>query len=685
MPTLTLKHKLILGSMAMILLVMLASSVAVFVLLNKQSQKNSYDMLQKSINIAQDDLSAKRAETLAENRQLATMNDMGSRTKFLYEYKTSNDQNMTKTTYDEITNDLFQIMKRGALSQAVLYDRDGDLRAFVVRKADGAFLMGYGHHADGARFWGLVLQPGDDPSVKDWKPLESPDQIGVPLRFDGAIKEKGVFFQRRNGKVCLVSQAPTMGSSYNTDTGELEEKQFGLMMVVRDLGASFVERISGLTDVEANLFCASDRVAGTLASYQEAHIQGIEKRVSQWELEEQEALLEKIDLEDGAYYQGSLPLYGQGEFVGALTLLQSTDVSAAGTWQMVRLLGLVYLGCFLLIVPLGLWGSNHMTRPISGIIRTLTRTSHRVSGASDRVATTSFQLSEGAGEQASALEETSSSLEEMASSTRQNADSANEADGLMRESNRIVGLANTSMDELTASMKGISQASDETSKIIKTIDEIAFQTNLLALNAAVEAARAGEAGAGFAVVADEVRNLAMRAAEAAKNTEELIQKTVEKVKAGSEIVDRTAKAFSDLAQNSAKGGEIVGGIAEASNEQARGIEQINRAVSDMDGVVQKNTVNAGESASAAEELKRQAGRMNEIVDALVALVGNIGADEEGGAEASKEHGPTPRRTAREIPRETGNAGTSRALPGPEDPSGSEASSPEAPGTLSSPS
>ena len=152
----------------------------------------------------------------------------------------------------------------------------------------------------------------------------------------------------------------------------------------------------------------------------------------------------------------------------------------------------------------------------------------------------------------------------------QNAENANDADNLMKESNRIVGLANESMRELTSSMTDISQAGEETFKIIKTIDEIAFQTNLLALNAAVEAARAGEAGAGFAVVADEVRSLAIRAAEAAKNTEQLIRKTVDSVKSGSQIVMKTAEAFSELETNAAKGGELVSGIADSSKEQSLG-------------------------------------------------------------------------------------------------------------------
>ena len=205
--------------------------------------------------------------------------------------------------------------------------------------------------------------------------------------------------------------------------------------------------------------------------------------------------------------------------------------------------------------------------------------------------------------------------------TKQNADNASTADMLMKDSRKMVERANGSMTELTQSMDDISKASDETSKIIKTIDEIAFQTNLLALNAAVEAARAGEAGAGFAVVANEVRNLAMRAAEAAKNTSALIEGTVKKVREGSELVERTNGAFAEVSKSAARVADLVSEIAAASTEQAQGIDQINKAVTEMDKVTQQNAANAEESASASEEMNAQAEQMKEIAAELMTMVG----------------------------------------------------------------
>ncbi|MHB8091414.1 MAG: methyl-accepting chemotaxis protein [Syntrophales bacterium] len=270
---------------------------------------------------------------------------------------------------------------------------------------------------------------------------------------------------------------------------------------------------------------------------------------------------------------------------------------------------------------LGIFLSIAITRPINRIVTGLREGAEQVASASNEVSASSQHLAEGASQQASSLEETAASLEEMSSMTRQNADNANQAKKMMDEARGVVEKANNQMARLTEAIGQITKSSEETGKIIKTIDEIAFQTNLLALNAAVEAARAGEAGAGFAVVADEVRSLALRSAEAAKTTSDLIEKTIKAVKNGNEITIATQAAFSANADISRKINQLVEEIAAASQEQDNGIGQVNTAVSEMDKVTQRTAANAEESAATAEEMNAQAQQLKKYVDELAEVIG----------------------------------------------------------------
>ena len=299
------------------------------------------------------------------------------------------------------------------------------------------------------------------------------------------------------------------------------------------------------------------------------------------------------------------------EVDNSMTVLKATAL---------RMVAGIIFSALLLFWVLSVLLVRSITRPINNAITGLTEVAELVGAASGEVSNASQELAEGSSRQAAAVEQTSSSLEEMSSMTRQNAQNADQANRLMVESKGTIEQANTSMEALTASMREISVASEQTQKIIKTIDEVAFQTNLLALNAAVEAARAGEAGAGFAVVADEVRNLAMRAAEAARNTADLIESTVKKVQTGSALVAKTNDEFLQVSSSTSKVAELVGEIAAASQEQTQGIDQINKAVGEMDTVVQQNAGNAEESASASAEMNAQSQRMKGLVSELKTLI-----------------------------------------------------------------
>ncbi|PWT98944.1 MAG: hypothetical protein C5B51_28180 [Terriglobia bacterium] len=291
-------------------------------------------------------------------------------------------------------------------------------------------------------------------------------------------------------------------------------------------------------------------------------------------------------------------------------------VSSTRLWAYCFLGGALLLGSVLAVVIL-----RGVNRTLRVAIAELSSSAGQVAGAASQIASSSQLLAQASSEQASSLEETSASTEEINSMASRNTENSCSAAGLVTQSEQKFAETNQSLEEMVEAMGEIENSSGKISKIIKVIDEIAFQTNILALNAAVEAARAGEAGMGFAVVADEVRNLAQRSAQAAKDTASLIEESIATSNGGKVKVDKVARAIRAVTEDAGKVKTLVDEVNLGSQEQARGIEQIGRALAQMEQVTQTAASNSEQSAAASEELNAQAQALRHIVDGLTALVG----------------------------------------------------------------
>jgi methyl-accepting chemotaxis protein len=280
------------------------------------------------------------------------------------------------------------------------------------------------------------------------------------------------------------------------------------------------------------------------------------------------------------------------------------------------------ISAVLLCVVLGIFVTRRISRVLATISAQLDDGADQVSDAARQVSTAAQQLAETATVQASSLEESSAALEQMAASTRSNAERAGSASGLAGRTRHNADAGEQTMGRLNVAMGAINESAGEISKIIKVIEEIAFQTNLLALNAAVEAARAGEHGKGFAVVAEEVRNLAIRCADAAKNTAGLIEEAVTRARDGGAVAQGAGESLHAMVGDVAQLADLLHGISQASNEQAEGVSQISKAVSQMDTSTQQNAASSEQSAAAAEELNSQALAVKGLVSELMSLVGS---------------------------------------------------------------
>jgi hypothetical protein len=302
-------------------------------------------------------------------------------------------------------------------------------------------------------------------------------------------------------------------------------------------------------------------------------------------------------------------------------MVRTDERESLATVRRLRLNMFTVLGVIVLALGgIAYWVSHVLTRPILVSVASLSRGADQVAVAAAQLSESAQSLSQGSTEQAASLEETSASMEEISSMTSSNAASATEAADRIEAVDAQLQRFGQALGEAATSMHRIRTSSGQVSKIIKTVDEIAFQTNILALNAAVEAARAGEAGMGFAVVADEVRNLAQRSAQAAKDTAALIEEAIDSSEAGVRNVEQITSSIGGIQTSVAGVRDLVHAVRDASQQQARGAEQVSQTVVQLEQLTQSTAANAEESAAASEELSAQAESAKSDVQTLVEVV-----------------------------------------------------------------
>ena len=456
--------------------------------------------------------------------------------------------------------------------------------------------------------------------------LNADAQIVRNSSMPGVIRASNANMSLLEGIICTLR----IGSA---DTQQERDK---IQAELKEIGAA---NEKNLKEYEARIINAEDRAL--FATLQVKREKYRSQRVQYFNL-----LKEGKNKEANAYFDAVVnPLYLEYSAAGSAlvnynkqlgeTLTDDILQSSSRISKMVTissLFGLIVGGLIAFIIIRSI---NKALREIS---HELGMSAEQVASASSEVAGAGQQLAAGSSEQAASIEETSASLEEMSGMAKENAKAAESTNQcLQNEMTPNLQRMSQVMQSMGSSMTQSVDASRETAKIIKTIDEIAFQTNILALNAAVEAARAGEAGAGFAVVAEEVRSLAKRAADAAKNTQGLLENSRMHLETTAGLVDQVNEALKKNLELGTKVTQLVAGIFTASQEQAQGAGQISQAVSQMDKVTQGNAATAEESASAAQEMSAQAEALKETVHALGRLIGGLEQNQEYAPPERKQH------------------------------------------------
>ena len=612
------KNKLLAMALGVVLIVVLASTAISAFIVIRRNVEETYRSLEKDFAVVLHEMADLREKIRKETRQVVLSADIGGAVNFLSGYKARPNVNFTESTYRGMLRDLYDMALTSGLWRIAVYDGDGDIVAFV-RTENGETLLGF-PHGNGDRIAYQIAAPGQYEKFEQfvWTLADSIPATDIPPRAEIPDRED-LRFESVGNSLALVASVPAMAEIFDRNSGKPESEIMGAVVATTRLREVFSRRISLLTGADVQMFPNSGPGAGTLDDY---GVLEIAPETAETTIDGNPVVLGEVRLGEQRYAQGALTLRRDGNAVGTVAVLRSfsDNETLANALDLVKLQCVVAGISLLLILPLTLFIARSVSRPISGVVSVLNEGFREFIAVSEKIRDAGESTSRGSAEQTEFVGEAAASLESVSVGTKGNVDNAARTDALMKVLNGEMVEAERAMNELVRSMKDIESSSGETQRIIQTMDEISFQTNLLALNAAVEAARAGQAGAGFGVVAGEVKNLAMRASESVKTSSGLIGDTIDKVKAGSEIVERFRDILVTVLKSSEQVGALVENTTENSAEQARGVERVQRTFDDMETVARRNAGNAELTADLSREMGERVEGMRDAVERLTRLL-----------------------------------------------------------------
>ena len=608
-----IKTRMIVNGVLLVSVSICLAMLVVYTIFQKQSQAGAHKRIEQALQVIGGQYNDLEADLVTKGENLGRQDSLANQLGVISEFLAV-EGGISPYVRAEFCKSVVDPLEALGIQQATLYNAEGKWIVAVNVEEDTVHTL-FAETPGSDQFLEAKMPRGVMPAGEDFQrssgALFFPPTTPMPLPDTTKLSRKA-----EDGIFKLSVSTPLVELSSG------RAKKVGQVVVDTKVGDAFVNRLSGYTGTRVNFFLGSALSIGTLKNYTrlDAEAMAVKAVSAEAGIHGQGGIFRDFSAGGESFFEGLFPLMGDGEQLGTVSVLLSREETRKNLRQVMWWLLCIALACLGLAVPFTWYFATTIAVPINSAIKGLAHGAGQIASAASQVSDASQSLAESSSEQAAAIEETSSSLEEMSSMAKQNADHANEASAMMKETNRIVEKVNTHMTDMGSAIEEITKTSEETGKIIKTIDEIAFQTNLLALNAAVEAARAGEAGEGFAVVADEVRNLALRAAEEASNTATLIDSTIKAVSNGSEFTHITQETFKENMEISRKINHLVNEISEASKEQAEGINQINKAIVEMDSVSQRNAANSEESAAASTEMKSQAVYIRGFVTDLVQVV-----------------------------------------------------------------